>query len=693
MTTALSAVVTHRQYRAAIESTVKAINQAQQRAVLLLELVVRQAVQTHLTSTINWQTLINKVFVEQAATLTKAPPTPRATSSELWTWFESVRQQWRQFIKGTDLENRVVGNAAGAAAIQEASKAYHTTLWKNYDKEALPMHFSSTMSQVFALSKRDANALESQLPSPTATRLIQQHPSIKRWVTQYHELKPNLGNAKMRLQVANFRLQLLRLLEDNDTTDKPTRKFTLLPHYSTGRGFITLSQQCFATILKCPQALARTRALAEAPLSDEERACMRQICATIKQTRKEATRTKRQREGENDGTKAPRVFYNREQYLPPRPSTSSEVNRMERKGWHFPATIKTDGVTICIPWERLVGSDTPEDLHTVLWTKTPALPAIDDTVRTSAEQFAASTQGVFALSAVGSCEDPFIAVDPGIVNVFTGIDQRGRVVKHSRKAWYGSFKAPRRRTLKPGERWNSHRHRATKGWVHPNVVKAEALRSQHSIKASDLEAWKCAVKKHWIPSHLTLFRWYSSRALANARLARHGRRQRHLFRMMQELAPKAQHVIALGNGFHGQRMRRGMQGGCAPIKGMRRFLSKFRRVVLIDEYMTSQRCPDCKLTGKNSADILQHPRLLRRDRYVKVNGVSQCTHCHTTHSRDVAAARNIAAVYKAQVEGGSRPAYLCRPGHRSRAASSSVKATQGRDGQHNGSPIPSKESW
>ena len=592
------------------------------------------------------------------------------------------------------MEKRVVGNAAGAAAIQEASKAYHTTLWKNYDKEALPMHFTSTLSQVFSLSKRDAKALEARLSSPTATQLIQRYPSMERWVAQYHQLKQGLGDAKNRLHVAKFRLQLLQLLEEADTTDKPTRKFTLLPHYSTGRGFITLSQQCFASIFKCPFALARTRALAEAPYSDEERALMRQVRASIKQEREEAKRAKRKREGEGDGdgTKALRVFYNREQYLPPRPSTSSVVNRMERKGWHFPATIKTDGVTICIPWERLVGPDTPEDLRTVLWTKTRALPAIDDTVQTSAAKFATCTKGVFALSAVGSCEDPFIAADPGIVNVFTGIDQRGRVVKHSRKAWYGSFKAPRRRTLEPGERWNSHRHHATKGWVHPHVVNAETLRSQLSMKTWDLGAWKRAVKNHWIPSHLTLFRWYSSRALANARFARQGRRQRHLFRMMQELAPEAQHVVALGDGFHGQRMRRGMQGGCAPIKGMRRFLSKFRRVVLIDEYMTSQRCPDCKLTGGSSADILQHPTLLRLDRHVKVNGVSQCTHCHTTHSRDVAAARNIAAVYKAQLQGGSRPAYLCRPGHKSRLAPPSVKATQNRDGQHNGSPIPTKGS-
>lgn len=699
--TSLATIVPHRPYQRALDATVLAINAIQRRGVFLMELFVRRCVQAGFLEDLpktTWQTLVNKAFVEQAQAL---GPRPRrrvkCTSPALSKW-EDALKEWHRLVHGTAWETLVTGNQAGAPGIQEASKTFHTTLWTNYDAVALPQHFIRFLRQVFGLRPGQARSLESSAASDASqvTGVLhafddpEKRASLAQWHSAYHSLARH-----NRLRVAKFRLDMLALLESSaaDVVGATAKRFTLLPHYRHGRGFVTLSSVCFTPILGISQRFARTRHVTEAPFSSTEKKDIRNLA---RQRHQQAAEAKTQaikvkaRKTTEDAT-APQSSkhqrINREQLLAERPTLSKHVRRMERRGWHFPATFKTDGIQIHVPWERAVGAIPDDfDASAFIWTRARVVKAVDDWVKK--EGFASSHRGLFALSAVPAHDTaPFTAVDPGIVNVFTGVSSSDPLAKHlikcPRKAWFGSFKARRRRVLRTGEAWDSAKHSARKGWVHPEVVHAETLRSQHSLKTAALEAWIEALVSVWIPTHGTLERWYGSRTLASARFARSKRRLQHMQRMMLKLAPTPDHVIALGNGFHGQRARRGTQGGAAPIKGLRRFMSKFRRVVLVDEFKTSQRCPRCK----SSNHVMSHPTLLRQRRRlrqqseetaeaasvrVRVNGVSQCSHCHTTWSRDGAACRNIAAVYKAQLQGQKRPRYLSR--HRPHSSATALRA-------------------
>ncbi|MBS1983055.1 MAG: transposase [Bdellovibrionales bacterium] len=82
------------------------------------------------------------------------------------------------------------------------------------------------------------------------------------------------------------------------------------------------------------------------------------------------------------------------------------------------------------------------------------------------------------------------------------------------------------------------------------------------------------------------------------------------------------------------------------VKGLLKAVARFVRVVLIDEYLTSQMCVTCHKKLQETAN----------DRW------KYCPYCAETVHRDGNAARNIRAVLVAHLNGEERPDYLCRPG-------------------------------
>jgi len=98
-------------------------------------------------------------------------------------------------------------------------------------------------------------------------------------------------------------------------------------------------------------------------------------------------------------------------------------------------------------------------------------------------------------------------------------------------------------------------------------------------------------------------------------------------------------VIAFGRNYFGRKCKTGDRNGAPVCKRIR------RRVVLIDEYFTSQKCHACG----GQLEMNQATRM------------GDCAKCRKSWDRDMNAARNIRAVFNAQVAGLPRPAYLCRP--------------------------------
>ena len=115
-------------------------------------------------------------------------------------------------------------------------------------------------------------------------------------------------------------------------------------------------------------------------------------------------------------------------------------------------------------------------------------------------------------------------------------------------------------------------------------------------------------------------------------------------------------VFASGDGQFVLSMQ-GCHGG-PPHARLRRLLALKRRVVLVDEYLTTKRCPNCRCethltkderrvsTLYRSAFLIQPSgvaQYTRRDGAVvrkRVHGLSQCYGCATLWSRDYAATMN-----------------------------------------------------
>ena len=144
-------------------------------------------------------------------------------------------------------------------------------------------------------------------------------------------------------------------------------------------------------------------------------------------------------------------------------------------------------------------------------------------------------------------------------------------------------------------------------------------------------------------------------------------------------------VFAYGDGQFAFSMK-GCHGG-TPHARLRRLLALKRRVVLVDEYLTTKRCPKCRCEKHLSKEEKKDPSLYRSAYMVqplgvaqftrqdgavmtkRVHGLSQCYLCSTLWSRDYASTLNIGRVFVEQWQAGARPAYLCRPPKQCVAAS------------------------
>ena len=152
-----------------------------------------------------------------------------------------------------------------------------------------------------------------------------------------------------------------------------------------------------------------------------------------------------------------------------------------------------------------------------------------------------------------------------------------------------------------------------------------------------------------------LRKYYARRTATNVRIGATQRRQRASDLILEFLSPAVdkknplhnttQDVIAFGRNYFGRKCKTGDRNGAPVCKRIRRRLAATRRVVLIDEYFTSQKCHACG----EQLEMNQATRM------------GDCAKCRKSWDRDMNAARNIRAVFNAQVAGLPRPAYLRRP--------------------------------
>ena len=142
------------------------------------------------------------------------------------------------------------------------------------------------------------------------------------------------------------------------------------------------------------------------------------------------------------------------------------------------------------------------------------------------------------------------------------------------------------------------------------------------------------------------------------------------------IAPNSDALVLFGANFLGRGSRKGDRRSIITRK-LRRHLARVRKVVLIDEYLTSQVCWKCshKCCEANSE---RGPHPFKRSPSGKYNELEPCyarmnkadkdehrnLYCHKCNcriNRDLNAACNIMSIYRSLVTTGTRPPCLTKP--------------------------------
>ena len=216
----------------------------------------------------------------------------------------------------------------------------------------------------------------------------------------------------------------------------------------------------------------------------------------------------------------------------------------------------------------------------------------------------------------------------------------------------------------------------------PTVQQRElaARLSQFSLKVSSLEAYLQVLSVHLHATEL-LAGLNGSRRVREARLRRMSCKQHAMDGCVNIVAPDSESVVVFGSGFFGRRLRKGdSPKRPGVVRALRRHLARKRRVVLVNEYLTSQVCWKCshKCRSANS-DSTGHPSTRTEAGYLVLKPccarmrkedadvVHRDLYCHNHAgggcriNRDLNAACNMMAIFHSLVHTGGRPRCLTKP--------------------------------
>ena len=296
--------------------------------------------------------------------------------------------------------------------------------------------------------------------------------------------------------------------------------------------------------------------------------------------------------------------------------------RQRKAGSPIPPTMETDGFRVSFPFQVRGAAVPLADLDTPVKLEKP-------------EEFWSKSAGLFVLKSVPACtvlpdpEPRVIGIDPGEVNVLTTSDG----VKFT-GAEYGSVNKSRAAKLEKLKKKPS---------LAP-VREAELHMATVSFLTRNLAELVAAIPS-WCDAYNVVQWFYGRPKVCRASFVREGLAHKLSHKVVKLVAERPTDILAFGQGYNGRQAKR--HDPYTPVaKRMRRLLVRWRRVVLIDEYYTSQKCCVC------------HTQLVDREK-------SREKVCHGPCAQDVDrdhnAARNILAVFQAWTATGERPEYLARP--------------------------------
>lgn len=334
---------------------------------------------------------------------------------------------------------------------------------------------------------------------------------------------------------------------------------------------------------------------------------------------------------------------------------SSQLLNLKKKrhGWEFGKYVRTDGVALCSTFRN-------DRQEMCILSKKKKLCECRDCQKAS-------------FDVTGPVPSRLVAIDPGCANIFYAVEQTPESIKtwkYTCKQYYSDG-----RIFQARDRMNLHMALASKAFSAVRKARKKTVHLQDQLKY-----WKACMDydtKLW----LRLF----SRSRAKMSFATYKACTSALDRKFGELRDGGQAsdvLVAYGAGLSGHHSHRGTL--TAPTSKAYKRARRMYRILLIDEYYTSQMCPYCGMKLREK----MMPHIFRNGRkgYIKVRSVKLCSsqscveraknydlscisHLARTKavrelSRDKLAAINIwtcARVLIDDPDHQARPAYLCRP--------------------------------
>ena len=156
-----------------------------------------------------------------------------------------------------------------------------------------------------------------------------------------------------------------------------------------------------------------------------------------------------------------------------------------------------------------------------------------------------------------------------------------------------------------------------------------------------------------------LFAFYGSVRYCKLRQNKYYCKERALEAMVERITEGRKNIIiAFGSANVGSCVR-----GNPPIaaKAFRRHCQKRCKVVLIDEYLTSQVCSKCGKRNLRPMRYMKWVEEAKEARSHNIWAVQVCRDCGTVWNRDVNASNNILAIFKSLNSNGERPPQFRRP--------------------------------
>jgi hypothetical protein len=573
------------------------------------------------------------------------------------------------------------------------SNAYYSTLLCNYTKVALPTHAFWTLRYLYPAKDTytvlKAVLMHRNLPNSDLRAaphfIADEHYAF---ITAAFNIADAEYTNALAIHALELRWAMLRAIDakeatgvvetyvnrSGETVQVRPKRFHLVPQCSKAAPFVTLDSQWAQNVLGVPPA-KKTKAL-------------------LRETHVDTAKTEVEVDKNNDGdyeppqkrqtikpepVVAPKLETQKLESQPPPVSYLEQLFDCRRtRQWgrpykqqqqvdpdgkphliavqapeqvfKFPATVKTNGVSLQIPYTRT--KHVPITKTNPKPGKKPSKQELDKRRRDpnllAAAAASPNPHGLFHMEALGDLKGwngPIIGVDPGVVNLVTTC----KGTKITREQFYG--KRPIRQVYaqytvvkpSPGHLYSRHTRR---GAIPDNINAAQVVLSEHSLRDCSTNVPEFIDRlRIWLHHSQTLQQFYGTRSQRAVRLTKASKKRAAMSNVVETIAPDPATLVAFGANFHGRPCHKGDVAGPVVVKGIRKALAARRVVLMVDEYRTSM-CHHVCGTIMNPDPV---------DAREKV-----CPSCLCKVDRDANAARNIGSVVVQYFVDKQRPAHLRR---------------------------------